>query len=214
MVALRYRATCPSSPKGSVAMTWPQVFVSYAHDSQPHKREVRRLRELLAKSGIDIRVDCWAASERRDWQVWATTQILEADFVIIASPECIPCQTSRDDSRLAKTRMISAAAGIWSCRWSRAGHAGPFAHPAGSVSGGGTPEACLTKNSALRYRWVHVKHRSPRRGCAARCLAEASDRSKAPRHCAAQAIIADELGMDLVLGLQRLYAELLTEHGA
>jgi hypothetical protein len=70
-------------------MAWPQVFVSYAHDSQPHKRSVRRLCELLAKSGIDIRVDCWAAGERRDWQVWATTQILEADFVIIiASPAC------------------------------------------------------------------------------------------------------------------------------
>jgi hypothetical protein len=71
-------------------MAWPQVFVSYAHDSQSHKRSVRRLCELLAKSGIDIRVDCWAAGERRDWQVWATTQILEADFVIIiASPACL-----------------------------------------------------------------------------------------------------------------------------
>jgi hypothetical protein len=71
-------------------MVWPQVFVSYAHDSQPHKRRVRRLCELLAMSGIDIRVDCWAVDERRDWQVWATTQILEADFVIIvASPECL-----------------------------------------------------------------------------------------------------------------------------
>jgi hypothetical protein len=70
-------------------MAWPQVFVSYAHDSQAHKRSVRRLCELLARSGTDIRVDCQADSERRDWQVWATTQILEADFVIvIASPAC------------------------------------------------------------------------------------------------------------------------------
>jgi hypothetical protein len=70
-------------------MAWPQVFVSYAHDSQLHKRSVRRLCELLAKSGIDIRVDCWAAGERRDWQVWTTAQILEADFVIIvASRAC------------------------------------------------------------------------------------------------------------------------------
>lgn len=71
-------------------MAWPQVFVSYAHDSQPHKQRVRRMCELLAMSGIDIRVDCWAAGERRDWQVWATTQILAADFVIIvASPVCL-----------------------------------------------------------------------------------------------------------------------------
>jgi SEFIR domain-containing protein len=71
-------------------MAWPQVFVSYAHDSQPHELSVRRLCELLAESGIDVRVDCWAVGERRDWQVWMTTQILEADFVIIiASPACL-----------------------------------------------------------------------------------------------------------------------------
>jgi len=71
-------------------MAWPQVFVSYAHDSQPHKRRVRRLCELLAESGVDVRADCLATDERRDWQVWATTQILEADFVVIvASPACL-----------------------------------------------------------------------------------------------------------------------------
>ena len=71
-------------------MARPQVFVSYAHDSQPHKRRVRRLCELLAKSGIDVRADCLAPGERRDWQLWATAQILRADFVIIiASPACL-----------------------------------------------------------------------------------------------------------------------------
>jgi len=90
MFAYRRRVTCLAIAGGISTMAWPNVFVSYAHDSQPHKRRVRRLCELLARSGIDIRVDCWAAGERRDWHVWATRQILEADFVIIiASPACL-----------------------------------------------------------------------------------------------------------------------------
>jgi len=65
------------------------VFISYAHDSQSHKETVRRFCELLAEADIDVRVDCWATGERRDWQLWATNQILESDFIIIiASPAC------------------------------------------------------------------------------------------------------------------------------
>jgi hypothetical protein len=67
----------------------PRVFVSYTHDNPAHKADVLAFCEFLVQSGVDIRLDQWNSSERRDWQVWATVEILEADFVIvIASPLC------------------------------------------------------------------------------------------------------------------------------
>jgi SEFIR domain len=75
-------------PDGTIRRR-PRAFVSYAHDSQPHKESVRGFCEVLAEAGIDVKVDRWAIGERRDWQLWATSQILESDFVIIiASPAC------------------------------------------------------------------------------------------------------------------------------
>lgn len=67
----------------------PRVFVTYAHDSPGHKKRVLDFCRLLAESGIDVRVDQWALDKRRDWQLWATKEVLKADFVIvIASPAC------------------------------------------------------------------------------------------------------------------------------
>jgi hypothetical protein len=65
----------------------PRVFVSYAHESKPHIEGVHCFCQVLAQSGIDVRMDRWDTGVRRDWQLWATRQILEADFVIVIASE-------------------------------------------------------------------------------------------------------------------------------
>lgn len=67
----------------------PTVFVSYAHESAQHKRDVLTFCELLAAARVEVRMDRWDLEERKDWQVWATRQILDSDFVVVvASPIC------------------------------------------------------------------------------------------------------------------------------
>jgi hypothetical protein len=65
----------------------PQVFVSYAHDTEHHKRQVQQLCALLRSLGVDARLDSYDEDSRRDWYVWQVEQIEQADFVLcIASP--------------------------------------------------------------------------------------------------------------------------------
>lgn len=67
----------------------PRVFICYAHDSEEHKAQVRRLGTFLAQNGMDVTMDAWSEDERQDWQQWATRSIRNADFVlVIASPKC------------------------------------------------------------------------------------------------------------------------------
>jgi hypothetical protein len=61
--------------------------VSYAHDSEQHKADVRAFAEFLLNNGIDVTIDQWSQFQRRDWSSWATKAIKEADFIIVvASP--------------------------------------------------------------------------------------------------------------------------------
>lgn len=63
------------------------VFVTYAHDDEPHVSAVLTLSELLVRNGIDVDLDQWADGVRRDWGAWATGKITSADFVlVVASP--------------------------------------------------------------------------------------------------------------------------------
>jgi tetratricopeptide (TPR) repeat protein len=65
----------------------PRVFVSYAHDSVAHKRQVLRFCRLLRQLGVDVRVDEWDSTLRRDWFLWMIEQFKRADHVVvIASP--------------------------------------------------------------------------------------------------------------------------------
>ncbi len=67
----------------------PTAFVSYAHESEAHKADVLRLCDLLAACGVEPWLDRFALDVRRDWQLWATNSIREADHVlVIASPTC------------------------------------------------------------------------------------------------------------------------------
>ncbi len=63
------------------------VFVTYAHDDEPHKTAVLTLSELLVRNGIDVGLDLWSDEVRRDWGAWATERITTAGFVlVVASP--------------------------------------------------------------------------------------------------------------------------------
>jgi hypothetical protein len=68
----------------------PRVFVSYTHDDDEHKENVRAFSEFLAADcGLDVHLDRWDTGMRRDWYEWAIDQITQADFVlVIASPMC------------------------------------------------------------------------------------------------------------------------------
>src|SRR5258707_480438 len=64
-----------------------RVFISYAHDSDPHVEEVRRLWLLLRECGIDAKLDLVAAEQPQDWGGWMSRQAREADFVLaVVSP--------------------------------------------------------------------------------------------------------------------------------
>ncbi|MEV7099505.1 SEFIR domain-containing protein [Amycolatopsis sp. NPDC051045] len=62
----------------------PRVFISYSHDSEEHRNEVRAFATFLrAVAGIDVHLDQWVGGGRVDWSIWAMTQMQEADFVLI-----------------------------------------------------------------------------------------------------------------------------------
>lgn len=67
----------------------PRVFVSYSHDTEEHKELVRRFATFLREeAGVDVHLDRWYDTERRDWSSWAIDQLTRADFIlVIASPD-------------------------------------------------------------------------------------------------------------------------------
>ena len=65
----------------------PQVFISYAHDSDTHRELVRDLWVFLCANGVDARIDRVAVEQRQDWALWMEQQVTEADrILIVASP--------------------------------------------------------------------------------------------------------------------------------
>jgi SEFIR domain len=80
--------TTPTAPSQGRARP-PRLFVSYAHENAEHKEQVLRLSSLLVQNGVDVRLDLWTTVRRRDWQTWATQEIIRVDFIaVIASPTC------------------------------------------------------------------------------------------------------------------------------
>jgi hypothetical protein len=66
----------------------PWVFISYSHDSEEHKAQVRRFATLLhSRIGLEVILDQWHDNVRIDWSLWATRNLKAADFIIVvASP--------------------------------------------------------------------------------------------------------------------------------
>jgi hypothetical protein len=66
-------------------MARPRVFVSYAHGSVRHRRQVREFCRFLETLGADIRMDEFAGDDRRDWSLWSIQEILAADFILVVA---------------------------------------------------------------------------------------------------------------------------------
>ncbi|GAB3491023.1 toll/interleukin-1 receptor domain-containing protein [Amycolatopsis cihanbeyliensis] len=68
-------------------MTSPYVFISYTHDSDEHRDDVRELATLLVSSGIGVILDEWAGVARKDWYPWALDGMSGADYVLVIASE-------------------------------------------------------------------------------------------------------------------------------
>jgi hypothetical protein len=67
----------------------PRVFICYAHDDEEHVESVRALAGLLVQCRLDVHLDRWDLAQRRDWYLWAGSQLDLADYVVVvASPVC------------------------------------------------------------------------------------------------------------------------------
>jgi hypothetical protein len=62
-----------------------RVFISYAHDSDRHKDQVRAPWQFLRANGIDARLDRLAAGQRQDWALWMADEVRLADRVLVVA---------------------------------------------------------------------------------------------------------------------------------
>jgi hypothetical protein len=67
----------------------PRAWISYAHESDRHKEEVRAFADWLRERGVDVRLDQYESDRPpSSWPTWMLAQEREADFVLlIASPK-------------------------------------------------------------------------------------------------------------------------------
>lgn len=61
----------------------PRVFISYSHDSEPHKARVLSLAEKLRSDGIDVWIDRYDPSPSKGWIKTMDDKISSADFVLV-----------------------------------------------------------------------------------------------------------------------------------
>ena len=61
----------------------PRVFVSYSHDSEPHRARVLELAQMLRAKGIDAWIDRFVPSPPEGWLLWMQREIERADFVLV-----------------------------------------------------------------------------------------------------------------------------------
>ena len=61
-----------------------KVFISYSHDSEEHKEDVRWLAQELRKNGLEVIFDQQInGSPSQGWQLWMTQSLKQADFVLV-----------------------------------------------------------------------------------------------------------------------------------
>ena len=61
----------------------PRVFLSYSHDSEPHKAWVRRLAERLRQGGVEVTLDQWDMRPGADVVRFMEQGIRDADRVLM-----------------------------------------------------------------------------------------------------------------------------------
>lgn len=65
----------------------PRVFISYSHDSEEHRAQVRALADRLCADGVDCTIDQYVPHPAEGWPSWMDHQIEEADFVLVVCTE-------------------------------------------------------------------------------------------------------------------------------
>jgi SEFIR domain-containing protein/NB-ARC domain-containing protein len=64
-----------------------QVFISYSHDSEEHRRRVLSLADRLGEREIIIALDQNCESPLEGWPQWSATQVRQSSFVIMVCTE-------------------------------------------------------------------------------------------------------------------------------
>ncbi len=85
----------PSDPASPPA---PRVFVSYSHDSEPHRESVLQVAQQLRGWGVDIHLDRFEPVPEAGWPRWMMTEMQAADFVLMV---CTPTYRRRFDGQEA-----------------------------------------------------------------------------------------------------------------
>jgi hypothetical protein len=68
-------------------MNPPRVFVSYSHDSAPHKQWVLAFTTTLRQRGVDAVLDQWELSPGDDLPHFMETQLAQSDFALMICTE-------------------------------------------------------------------------------------------------------------------------------
>jgi hypothetical protein len=65
-----------------------KVFISYSHDSDPHRRKVQALANRLRQAGVDARIDQYLNGPPPEgWPDWMLNQLDWANFVLLICTE-------------------------------------------------------------------------------------------------------------------------------
>lgn len=64
-----------------------EVFISYVHETELHKKQVFELSERLRSDGVDCNIDQYEVSPPEGWPAWMRRQIKHADFVLVVCTE-------------------------------------------------------------------------------------------------------------------------------
>ncbi len=68
-------------------MQQSNVFISYAHEPEPHNEKVFELSERLRSEGVDCSIDQYEVSPPEGWPRWSSNQIQQSDFVLVVCTE-------------------------------------------------------------------------------------------------------------------------------
>lgn len=78
-------------------MKIPKVFVSYSHESRPHKDRVLDFTERLRTDGVDAWIDQYSPWPKEGWPKWTEFQIRDADFILLVCTETYARRVSGEE---------------------------------------------------------------------------------------------------------------------
>jgi hypothetical protein len=99
----------PGFLQGQMPMPAPKVFISYSHDSQPHKDWVRSLATALRDNGIDAVLDQWDLSAGQDIAAFMAGGIRTADRVLLICTDQYVSKAEAGSGGVGYERLIVTA---------------------------------------------------------------------------------------------------------